>query len=133
MNILSKALALMVMAAPSAFAQSQPILIFGGEDHRDFLGCLTCSQYDANSVWNQYSTYGWANRYGTWSQYGPYKSAYSATSACNQYATDPPVLVDQTGTFYGRLSINPYIANSICGSAGNDDICNAAKAMCASN
>jgi hypothetical protein len=29
-------------------------------------------------------------------------------SACNQYASDPPVIVDQDGQFYGRLTLNSY-------------------------
>jgi hypothetical protein len=35
-------------------------------------------------------------------------SPYSSYSACNPYATDPPVIVDSAGNFYGRLTVNAY-------------------------
>ena len=30
------------------------------------------------------------------------------SSACNPYATDPPVIVDSAGHYYGRLTLNQY-------------------------
>ena len=33
-------------------------------------------------------------------------SPYSSFSVCNRYATDPPVIVDGSGRFYGRLTLN---------------------------
>jgi hypothetical protein len=107
------------------------VLIYGGSGHEQFLGCLSCSEYDANSVWNQFSQHGWQNPYGTWSTYAQYKNPYTAYSACNEYATDPPVLVDQNGTFYGRLSINLYISGSVCGISGVPQVCQALQGMCA--
>jgi hypothetical protein len=41
-------------------------------------------------------------------RYSEFGSLYSATSACNQYASDPPVIVDEQGTYYGRLTMNQY-------------------------
>ena len=29
------------------------LLLFGGHNHKVFLGCLTCNQYDAGSVFNR--------------------------------------------------------------------------------
>jgi hypothetical protein len=40
------------------------ILIFGGSGHREFLGCLNCSEYSTGSIWNEYSTFGWKNDFG---------------------------------------------------------------------
>lgn len=110
--------------------QAQEILIFGGADHKDFLGCLNCSKYDDKSIANRYSDYGWENLYGKWSRYGDYASPYSSTSACAPYASDAPVLVDGQGNFYGRLSVNEYADGSICGVQGNDQICSALQQMC---
>lgn len=85
----------------------QELLIFGGEGHKTFLGCLTCSKFSADSVMNQYGTYG--SKYGAESvlnPYGPHGSKFSTTGACNPYAADPPVIVDRAGNYYGRLSLN---------------------------
>src|SRR5919106_5559325 len=65
------------------------LMVFAGPGHRTYLRCLSCSQYDAESIFNQYGTYG--SQYGAQSILNPYSSfgsAYSATSACNPYASD---------------------------------------------
>jgi hypothetical protein len=84
-------------------------MIFGGEGHKTYLGCLNCSQYVADSVLNKYGTHG--SPYSSdsiWNKYGEYGSAYSNYGACNRYAVDPPVIVDQDGNYYGRLTLNTY-------------------------
>lgn len=118
------------LTATPALAQ-EAVLLFGGVNHQEFLGCLTCGQYDSNSVWAVYSEFGWNNRYGKWSRYGDYKSPYNSFSACNAYADDPPVMVDRLGAYYGRLTINAYTAGSVCGIGGNPAFCRALKVMCA--
>jgi hypothetical protein len=100
-------------AIETAAAQSrqQKMMLFGGEDHKVYLGCLSCSEYDTDSVFNQYGTFG--SRYSStsiWNHYSEYGSAYSSWGACNAYATDPPVIVDLDGKFYGRLTLNEYHA-----------------------
>jgi hypothetical protein len=94
---------------PSAPTASMALLLFGGEGHRTFLGCLSCSQYDANSVMNQYGQHGSPYAVDSiFNRYGTFGSAYSTSSPCNPYASDPPVIVDGGGNFYGRLTINTY-------------------------
>lgn len=91
-------------AAPVA---SGKLMLFGGPGHRTYLGCLSCSRYEAESISNRYGTYG--SRYSAesiFNRYGEFGSRYSDYSACNPYASDPPVLVDGGGNFYGRLTIN---------------------------
>jgi hypothetical protein len=86
-------------------------MLFGGEGHKVYLGCLSCSEYATDSVFNQYGTFG--SRYSSTSilnHYSDYGSAYSNWGACNAYATDPPVIVDLDGNFYGRLTLNEYHA-----------------------
>ncbi len=86
-------------------------MIFGGVDHKIYLGCLNCSQYVSDSVFNEYGQHG--SRYSSesiWNHYGEYGSAYSTYGACNAYATDPPVIVDNAGNYYGRLTLNRYHA-----------------------
>lgn len=119
-----------VISAPT-YAASQPILIFGGADHNEFLGCLNCGDADPASVWNDGSKYGWGNDYGVWNEYGQYGGEYGSYSACNEYTSNPPVLVDRQGNSYGYLSVNEYKSGSVCGVTGDEQICQALKVMCA--
>lgn len=121
---------LIVIFVPFANAIAQDILIFGGSEHKDFLGCLSCNEYSSDSVWNDMSTFGWRNGLGKWNSFGPYVNSFSGQSACNQFASDPPVLVDRQGNIYGRLSVNEYISGSICGVSGNENVCTALKVLC---
>ncbi len=93
----------------SLTVQAQTLLIFGGRDHKVFLGCLNCSEYDSSSVWNEYGNYG--SPYGSrsiWNEYGEYGSEYGNYSPWNEYALYPPVVVDAEGNFYGYLTVNDY-------------------------
>lgn len=116
----------------STHSYCQEILIFGGNSNKDFLGCLTCNEMSPNSVFNEFSQYGWNNGFGKWNPFGPYKNPFSSTSACNEFSSKAPVLVDRQGNFYGLLTINEFANKSICGFSGNSNICRALKAMCAS-
>jgi hypothetical protein len=92
-----------------AEAQGTKLMIFGGDNHKTYLGCLNCSQYDSDSVHNKYGDHG--SQYASdsvFNPYGEYGSQYSNESACNPYANDPPVIVDGNGGFYGRLTLNLY-------------------------
>ena len=83
--------------------------IYGGKEHDVYLGCLTCDNYDRNSIWNEYSTYGSKyNAKSIWNKYGSYGSDYSDTSPFNAYASNPPVIVDKDGGFYGYFTVNEY-------------------------
>lgn len=96
------------------------LMIFGGVGHGTYLGCLNCSEYATDSVWNKNGSSGSAySAESIFNHYSQFGSKYSMESACNQYATDPPVIVDQSGTYYGRLTLNRY-APSI--GIGTEDI-----------
>lgn len=97
-----------------AEAQATKLMIFGGDNHKTYLGCLNCSQYDSDSVTNKYGGHG--SQYASdsvFNPYGQYGSQYSNESACNPYANDPPVIVDGNGGFYGRLTLNLYHPQAI--------------------
>lgn len=99
------------VAAPAA--ADQRMLIFGGPKHDVFLGCI-CPASDHDSVLNEYGPHG--GRYSTtsiWYRYGDYGSPYRSYSACNPYATEPPVVVLADGTFFGRLTINKWAHGAI--------------------
>jgi hypothetical protein len=102
-----KTLLLALVVILPVLARGADILIYGGTGHRTFLGCLTCSEFDPNSVHNQFGPYG--NQFSgesIFNHFSEYGSKFSTTSACNKYAADPPVLVDKQGGFYGRLTLN---------------------------
>lgn len=91
------------------FPLSPELLLFGGRDHRVFLGCLNCSEYDSGSVFNKFGDHG--SPYATdsiFNRYGDYGSPYSDSSACSRYASDPPIVVDRQGNAYGRLTVNRF-------------------------
>jgi hypothetical protein len=89
--------------------QSAKLMIFGGENHEIYLGCLSCSNYALDSVFNEFGQHGspYASE-SIWNHYSVVGSRYSNFGACNPYANDPPVIVDSDGNFYGRLSLNAY-------------------------
>ena len=97
--------------AATGIAPPSKIMIFGGEGRRTYLGCLSCSEYSTDSVFNAYGDHG--SRYSNesvWNHYSDFGSRYSNYGACNPYANDPPVIVDSEGKFYGRLTLNVYHA-----------------------
>ena len=86
---------------------SDEISLYGGPDHATYLGCVNCSRSDSESVLNALGPYG---RYDSGTSIANPSSAfgspYSEYSACNLFATDPPIIVDDQGNYYGRLSVN---------------------------
>jgi hypothetical protein len=97
------------VAPTQPFAPPAKLLIFGGEDHKTYLGCLNCGEYSSDSILNQFGSYG--SQFSPTSitnQFNPFGSLFSGYSACNQYASDPPVVVDEAGHFYGRLTVNQF-------------------------
>lgn len=96
---------------------STKLMVFGGADHKTYLGCLNCNEYASDSVLNSYGSNGSPYSFQSiWNHFGEFGSPYSIYSACNPYASDPPVIVDQNGTYYGRLTVNQYHAQLGAGS-----------------
>lgn len=89
----------------------ETLMLFGGSGNSTYLGCLSCSEYARDSIFNSYGPHG--SRYSTQSIFNPYSqfgSRYSQYSPCNRYAAHPPVVVDDAGNYYGRLTLNSYHA-----------------------
>lgn len=85
------------------------LLLFGGDGHKTFLGCLNCGKYDSGSICNKYGDQGSKyNGDSIWNKYGNYGSKYSNQSPWNKYASEPPAIVDKEGNFYGYLTANSY-------------------------
>lgn len=95
--------------SPSLPILTSGLLLFGGHDHNVFLGCLNCSKYDSDSVWNIYGDYGSIySDTSIWNRYGTFGSKYSDESPWNSYGQTPPVIVDHAGNFYGYFTANIY-------------------------
>ncbi len=90
----------------------QTLHIYGGANQEEYLGCLNCDRFNANSIWNAYGTYG--SRYNAnsiWNPYGTYGSQFNSYSPWNAYSSEAPILVDKQGNFYGYFTVNPYRAS----------------------
>jgi hypothetical protein len=94
---------------PAPAPLSVKLMIFGGEGHKTYLGCLNCSEYSIDSVFNTFGDHG--STYSAESilnHFGQFGSEYGMYSPCNSYASGPPVVVDGNGAFYGTLTLNQY-------------------------
>ena len=88
-------------------SQRVPILLFGGPDHEDFLGCLNCERSDAFSVWNESVEYGSTTHpHSIWNRNGVYGSPSSPWSPWNPSSKTPPIAVDRAGNVYGQFTRN---------------------------
>jgi hypothetical protein len=86
--------------------QSQyELMLFGGANHTTYLGCLNCSEFASDSILNEL---GKGNPFGQtiFNHFSEYGSRFSTHSACNPFATDPPVIVDSNGKYFGRFTLN---------------------------
>jgi len=93
--------------AASVTPTTQKLMVFGGPGHGVYLGCLSCSEVEADSVFNPIGAHGSkVSSESIWNVVGQYGSQVSPYSACNALASDPPVIVDQDGNAYGRLTMN---------------------------
>lgn len=93
----------------SAACPATELLLFGGGSHDVFIGCLNCSEHDAGSVCNKYGDQGSKyNDTSIWNKYGGYGSKYSDLSPWNKYASNPPIIVDREGGFYGYFTANKH-------------------------
>ena len=99
----------------AGIANAQELLLYGGEDHVEFLGCLNCSKYDSDSICNEYGKGSAYNSDSIFNEYGTYGSEYSSSSPWNSYTSSDsvPVLVNPDGNFYGYLTINEYRGDAV--------------------
>ena len=100
---------LYLLLSTNVFAD-KALLIFGGQNHDVFIGCLNCDKYDDSSIWNKYGSFG--SKYedkSIWNKYETYGSKYSDLSPWNKYSDTPPVIVDSDGGFYGYFTANKYL------------------------
>lgn len=86
---------------------SEALMVVGGQNYDEFLGCINCGKYALESMTNPYGLY--SSKYSLTSIFNKYSlhgSRYSITSACSPMALYPPAIVDSDGNFYGYLTLN---------------------------
>jgi hypothetical protein len=49
---------------------------------------------------------------------------------CRELSGDPPVLVDESGGFYGRLAKAEFQSKGVCGVFGDEKSCRTVRAVC---
>jgi hypothetical protein len=126
----------------STFKGIKKVMILGGEGRRDYLGCLNCDLTSYDSIFNELGPYGPGSGYeftadtlysrGFMKKYGN-TGFQSNLSACNWQATNPPVIVDEGGGYYGRLSVAVVSGHgdSVCKiSSPNYNLCEIVKKVC---
>jgi hypothetical protein len=102
----------LVFNCEASFGQTPSLLLFGGSDHKTFLGCLNCSEFDSGSVCNQFGSAGSQfNSESIWNQFGHYGSQFSSDSPWNRFSSSGPVIVDKAGLFYGRFTANQFVSD----------------------
>jgi hypothetical protein len=124
-----------------AHGQSTKLMIFGGQNHKTYLGCLSCTPEDPESIFNKNGRFGSCRLLedsifcrGPLDEYGT-KSPIANLSACAPNASNPPVIVDQDGRYYGRFSVGGLLGHkdSVCAILNrfkNDDACALVQLVC---
>ena len=96
------------------------LLVFGGETHEVFLGCLS-SEQRPDSVFNLAGEHGSElSPTSIRNKFAPYGSNYDNTSACNPKAKRPPVVVSSGGKSLGLLTMNAWLDRRITVSSVSD-------------
>lgn len=102
-------LSALLLFAIAIESKSQVLHLYGGSGHDVYLGCLNCDSYNQNSIWNEYGTYGDSyNSISIWNEFGTYGNEFNANSPWNEFGSNPPVIVDKDGKFYGYFTLNEY-------------------------
>jgi hypothetical protein len=98
---------LSALLASPARAALNPLLLFGGPEQEDFLGCVTCPASEFHSIWNADSDYGSPTHpKSIWNRDGRYGSEESPYSPWNRRPKSVPVVVDRAGNFCGNFAVD---------------------------
>jgi hypothetical protein len=129
-------------AGPVTPTTSRKIMIFGGRGHHTYLGCLSCPASAPDSILNEHGKYGDCQSAFADNLFcrGPFKEFGSSgpfhdQSACANGASDPPVIVDGDGNYYGRFSVGGPFGHrdAVCGALGkfkNQGTCETVEWVC---
>lgn len=105
-----------LIALISATANARELLIFGGGNHDEFLGCFNCDEYSTDSICNEFGKYGseFSNN-SIFNEFSAHGNTFSLSSPWNEFSTtdNVPVLVDRSGNFYGYFTINTIRSDAV--------------------
>ncbi len=92
----------------STALQAYKVMVYGGPADTTYLGCLNCFESDTESVLDPQGPYGSrGSATSIANPNGSFGSLSSPYSACNLFAADPPIIVDDQGNNYGWLTVDP--------------------------
>lgn len=75
--------------------------------HEEYLGCLSCTSNEDNSVFNPQGRFGdLTSRRSIWNRQGPYGDPTSPFSPWNPRAIAPPLLTDEYNRHHGYFTTN---------------------------
>jgi len=98
---------LLAFGVQPARATINRLLLFGGPEQQDFLGCVTCDASEPYSIWNPESDYGSPKHpLSIWNREGRYGSAGSPHSPWGRRPESVPVVVDRAGNLCGNFALD---------------------------
>lgn len=101
--------ALFLLLASFSSVTVADLLLYGGKDYEEFLGCLSCGKYDKQSICNKFEDYGSVfSAKSIWNKDGKFGYKYNKESPWNKFSTNPPKVMDENGRFYGFFAANKY-------------------------
>jgi hypothetical protein len=107
--MLKTVIVILILFILASAASAQKVYILGGENRDIFLGCITCTLFHDESIWNKNGIYGTPNNdLSIWSEFSEYGNEFSNYSPWNEFASRPPALYDDEGNFYGYFTRNVY-------------------------
>src|SRR5665213_1438400 len=94
---------------PTPPKQPKALLLYGGTDHKTFLGCLNCVATAKSSVCNEFEKYGSSFQSDSiWNSFGTFGSEFNPQSPWNSFSSVAPIIVDSDGGSYGHFSANSF-------------------------
>ena len=88
------------------------LLLYGGENSDQFLGCLNCGLVEDESVCNEFGPYGnEMSRTSIWNRLSRYGNRNSRVSPWNRIGSSPPIVVDREG----KTCLLYEVLTSACG------------------
>jgi hypothetical protein len=98
----------LLVGLPCHAQAGKALLLFGGKDHKTFLGCLNCSPKSEGSVCNKFGVGSKFDTNSIWNKFGDFGSKFSEYSPWNKFSTSAPIIVDKDGGSYGYFSANKF-------------------------
>ena len=111
-DVVKNLLLILLVILPLKLYAAEALMLYGGVNHRQFLGCLNCSKFDSTSICNKFGENGskFASK-SIWNKFGDFGSKFSNYSPWNKFSNNAPIIVDGNGGSYGYFSSNKFHNN----------------------